>query len=498
MNNSLATTIAPRTTEFLGRRHKLWIDGEWREPRSGSYIDVFDPARGVAISRTPMADAADVADAVAAARRSFDNRVWRGLPAAERAKVLWRFGELLDAHLTELAHLEVLNNGMPKAFAEWMISGAAGWLRHYAGMTTQIFGRNASAAMSGGGTDFHAYTASEPVGVVGAIVPWNGPGGTFIIKVAPALAAGCSVVIKPSELTPLSALWLAELSAEAGLPPGVLNVLPGYGSTAGQALVDHPDVDKISFTGSTPVGKQIVRAAADTLKRVTLELGGKSPCIVFDDADLGTAVPGAAMAIFANSGQVCFAGSRLFVQKNSFDRVMAGLQDFVNDLQVGSGFDPDTVVGPLISVKQKERVQGFIETGRRDGAEIVVGGKNVPDNGFFVSPTIFANTRADMSIVREEIFGPVLVATPWTDLDDLIRIANSTRYGLGAGIFTSNLSIAHKVADRLQAGSVWINNYGTMHPTMPFGGFKESGWGRELSTEGLDSYLEKKSVMIAL
>jgi acyl-CoA reductase-like NAD-dependent aldehyde dehydrogenase len=349
----------------------------------------------------------------------------------------------------------VLNNGMPIAFARWMMSSSAHWLRHFSGLTTQIFGRNASAAVSGGGVDVHAYTATEPVGVAALIIPWNGPAGTFVIKVAPSLAAGCSVVVKPSELTPLTALWLAELAAEAGVPDGVLNVVPGLGPVAGQRLADHPDVDKISVTGSTAVGKQIVKSAAANLKRVTLELGGKSPCIVFDDADMATAIPGAGMAIFANSGQVCFAGSRLFVQKKSYDRVVEGVSKFAASLKVGSGFDPQTMVGPLISAKQRERVASYIESGRRDGAEVVTGGAALEGKGFFVQPTVFANTRADLKIVKEEIFGPVLVATPWEDLDDLIRLANDTRYGLGAGIFTTNL-------DRVPRRGVRVVSFGSV------------------------------------
>lgn len=488
---------APNTIAFLNRKHQLWIDGQWREPRGGR-SDVYDPASGTVIAQCPLASEADVDDAVRAARRTFDQRTWRGMPPQERAKVLWKYAELIEKHAEEFAKIEVLNNGMPLAFARWMMGSSAHWLRHYSGLTTQIFGRNASAALSGGGLDVHAYTAHEPVGVAALIIPWNGPAGTFVIKVAPALAAGCSIVVKPSELTPITALWLAELAAEAGVPDGVLNVLPGLGPVAGQRLADHPDVDKISFTGSTAVGKTIVKSAAANLKRVTLELGGKSPCIVFDDANLETAIPGAGMAIFANSGQVCFAGSRLFVQKKSYDRVVEGVAKFASSLKVGSGFDPQTMVGPLISAKQRERVASYIESGRKDGAEVVTGGGAVEGKGFFVQPTVFANTRADLKIVKEEIFGPVLVATPWEDLDDLIRLANDTRYGLGAGIFTTNLSTAHRVADRLQAGNVWVNTYGLMHPAMPFGGFKESGWGREMSTEGLEAFLEKKSVFMAL
>jgi len=484
--------------EFLKRRRLLWIDGEYREAHKGGSIDVLDPATGAVIAQAALGDSADIDDAVAAARRSFDARVWRGMQAADRARILWRFADLIETQAQDLAHIEVLNNGMPLAFAQWMISSSAQWLRHFAGLTTQIFGRNASAAMSGAQTSVHAYTAGEPVGVAGLIVPWNGPAASFAIKVAPALAAGCSIVVKPSELTPLSALFLAELAAQAGLPEGVLNVVPGLGSVAGQALVDHPDVDKISFTGSTQVGKHIVRSAAGTLKRVTLELGGKSPCIVFDDADLETAIPAAAMAIFANSGQVCFAGSRLFVQKNSFDKVVSGIAKIASTMKIGSGFDPDTLIGPLISERQRERVKEFIDRGVRDGAELVSGGSVVGNRGFFVQPTLFANAGAELQVVREEIFGPVLVATPWENLDDLIKSANGTRYGLGAGVFTTNLSKAHRVAERLQAGNVWVNCYGLMHPTMPFGGFKESGWGREMGTEGLDAFLEKKSVFMSL
>jgi acyl-CoA reductase-like NAD-dependent aldehyde dehydrogenase len=487
-----------RGIEFLNRRQLLWIDGSHREPRNGGWIDVYDPATGAVIAKSPLGDAADIDDAVRAARRSVDAGVWRRLAPAERARIMWRLADALESNAAELVDIEVLNNGMPIAFARWMISSCAQWLRHFAGLTTQIFGRNASAAVSSGQTRLHAYTASDPIGVAGLIVPWNGPAGALIIKLAPALAAGCSVVVKPSELTPLSALLIAELAHEAGVPAGVVNVVPGLGKVAGQALVEHPGVDKISFTGSTEVGKHVVRTAASTLKRVTLELGGKSPCIIFDDADLDAAIPAAAMAIFANTGQVCFAGSRLFVQKKSFDKVVSGIAQFASGLKIGSGFDAQTMIGPLISEGQRERVKNYIESGRRHGAEIVTGGAALKGDGFFVQPTVFANAGADLQIVREEIFGPVLVATPWNDWDDLIRVANDTRYGLGAGIFTSSLSKAHLTAERLQAGTIWVNSYGLMHPAMPFGGFKESGWGREMGTEGLEAFLEKKSVYMSL
>lgn len=487
-----------RGIEFLNRRPLLWIDGEHREPHNGGEIDVHDPATGAVIAKSPLGDAADIDDAVRAARRSFDAGVWCRLAPAERARIMWRLADLLQSNTAELVDLEVLNNGMPIAFARWMVSSCAQWLRHFAGLTTQIFGRNASAAVSSAQSRLHAYTSSDPIGVAGLIVPWNGPAGALVIKLAPALAAGCSVVIKPSELTPLSALLIAELAHEAGVPGGVINVVPGLGKVAGQALVEHPLVDKISFTGSTEVGKHVVRTAASTLKRVTLELGGKSPCIIFDDADLDAAIPAAAMAIFANTGQVCFAGSRLFVQKDSFDKVVTGIARFASDLKIGSGFDAQTMIGPLISERQRERVMAYIESGRSHGAEIVAGGAALKGDGFFVQPTVFANAGAELKIVREEIFGPVLVATPWNDWDDLIRVANDTRYGLGAGIFTSDLSQAHLTAERLQAGTIWVNSYGLMHPAMPFGGFKESGWGREMGVEGMEAYLEKKSVYMSL
>lgn len=483
---------------FLTRDHSLFIDGEWRNSVAGRRFDVLNPATGTRIASVAEGDAEDIDLAVAAARRSFNDRRWRGLSADARSKIMWRMADLLEENASEFAELDVMDNGMPIAFASWMVGTCCQQLRYYAGMITKIAGRNASAAMSHDVQQFHAYTAVEPVGVVGVIIPWNGPIGTLIIKIAPALAAGCSIVCKPAELTPLSALRAAELAAQAGIPPGVLNIVPGYGATAGQRLVDHPDVDKISFTGSTATGKHIAAAAASNLKRVTLELGGKSPVIVFDDADLDVAIPGAAMGIFANSGQVCFAGSRLFVQKKSFDKVVAGIADFASNLKIGSGLDPDSRIGPLISGAQQAKVLNYIDVGQKEGAEVVTGGDVFGGEGYFIKPTVFANVNRDMRIVREEIFGPVLVATPIDDLDELVHAANDTRYGLGAGIFTTDVNKTHLVAERLQAGNVWVNCYGFMHPAMPFGGFKESGWGRELGLEGISAYQEIKSVFVQL
>jgi acyl-CoA reductase-like NAD-dependent aldehyde dehydrogenase len=482
----------------LSRDQRLLIDGQWRPASTGRLFDTYDPATGAVIAKVAEAGEEDIGMAVAAARRSVRSRSWTGLSADARARVLWRFADLLESHSTELAHLEVLNNGMPMAFANWMVSASAIWLRYYAGSISRIHGKTAGTAMNEPGRAMHAYTAREPLGVVGLIIPWNGPIGTLIMKVAPALAAGCACIVKPAENTPLTALRVGALALEAGVPPGVLNILPGLGPVAGAALASHPDVDKVSFTGSTEVGKQIVRSAAGNLKRVTLELGGKSPCIICDDADLDAAIPAAAMAILANSGQVCFAGSRLYAGAKVFDRVVAGIADYASKLKLGSGFEPTTAMGPLISRKQQDRVLAYVDTGRKEGAAVAFQGSVPSSDGYFVAPTIFVNTDVNARIVKDEIFGPVLVATRMDDLDEIIEVANDTRYGLGAGVFTRDLSNAHRLAQALQSGNVWVNCYGLVHPTMPFGGYKESGWGREMSSEGLDAFLETKSVFMQL
>lgn len=493
-NTAEASAVEP----FLSRALGSWVgEGMVLEPEDGG-IDVLDPARDVLIAQVAAAGVAGVDAAVATARASFADGRWHGQAPERRQAVLWRFAELLERESTVLTRLEVLDNGMPLGFAEWELSACCSWLRHFAGETTRLFGRNASAAMSGGGREVHAYSASQPLGVVALIVPWNAPAGNMMIKLAPALAAGNSCVIKPAEETPLVALRIAELALEAGVPPGVVNVVIGRGAVAGQALADHGDVDKVSFTGSTETGKAIVRASAGNLKRVTLELGGKSPVVVLDDADIEAAIPQVAMGIFANSGQVCFAGSRLYAHEAIFDRLMDGLAAFAGQLKVGSGFDPETVLGPLISRRQHDRVCGFMERGKREGAQLVTGGGAAPGAGYFVEPTIFANVGRDMGIVREEIFGPVLVATPFSDIDEVIRQANDSRYGLGAGIFSRDVGKVHRMAARLDAGNVWVNCYGITHPALPFGGFKESGWGREMGSEVMAAFTETKSVVIKL
>jgi phenylacetaldehyde dehydrogenase len=487
-----------KVASFLSSNHRMLIGNAWCEAISRETFEVRDPATGKVIAQVPKGDAADVDLAVKAARRSFDSGIWRGLLPQERRKTLWRYADAVDSCREELAQLEVVNNGMPLWLAQSILDNATDAIRYLAGQTATIFGQNMSAAVSGGSSRVHAYTSLEPVGVVGLITPWNGPAASFLYKVATALAAGCSCVVKPAENTPLSALRLGELALEAGIPHGVINIVTGFGGTAGQALVDHERVDKISFTGSTAVGKRIIQAAAGNLKRVTLELGGKSPSIVFDDADLKTAVNCAAMGVFLNSGQMCIAGSRLFVQKKKFDAVVSGIADVARSMKLGSGFDPTTQLGPLISAKQRERVSGYLQSGREAGAQIITGGGIPAGEGFFLEPAVIANVNADMRIVREEIFGPVIVATPVDDLDDIVREANDTRYGLAAYVFTNDLNKAHRVAELLHAGNVYVNSVGMLHPTMPFGGFKESGWGREFGSEGIKAYLETKSVRIQL
>jgi acyl-CoA reductase-like NAD-dependent aldehyde dehydrogenase len=484
--------------KVLDAAGSLLIDGNWVSASTGKTIDVTDPATGERISAAADASEHDVDEAVRAAQRAFERGPWRSMGAEARARTLWRWADLLEKHADELAYLEVRTNGMPLAFARWMIAASTSWLRHFAGAALRILGENASESMSAGADFFHAFSSKEPVGVCGLIIPWNGPTGSFVLKVGPALAAGCTCVIKPAEATPTTALRLGQLAIEAGVPAGVLNIVTGYGATAGTALVQHPLVDKISFTGSTATGKLIGQQASSQLKRITLELGGKSPCIVFDDADMDVAIPGASMAIFANTGQVCFAGSRLFVQRKSYDQVLQGIAKFAAGIKIGSGLDPNNLLGPLISQQQRERVMSYVRSGVADGGEVVYGGDVLGAPGYFMQPTIIANLKASAKIVREEVFGPVLVATPFDEFEEVVDMANDTRYGLGAGIFTRDINKAHNAARLIRAGSIWVNCYGVLHPNLPFGGFGESGLGREMGVHGLDAFLEAKSTFIKL
>lgn len=481
---------------FFMPSSSMLIDGKFVQAQSGETIEVENPATGRVIATAPDGNAADVGLAVAAARRSFVDGRWRNMSAVRRERILWKISDLLEQELDELAALETFDNGMPISLVKRAIERAIDGFRYYAGMCTKIAGRTVD--ISGGRAEFHAYSLAEPVGVAALIVPWNSPLSAACNKVAPALAAGCSAILKPAEQTPLTAIRLGELALAAGLPEGVLNVVTGYGRTAGAALANHPDVDKISFTGSTAVGKELVRASAGNLKRLSLELGGKSPVFVFEDADMKTAIPRAAAAIFSNSGQICYAGSRLFVQKSRFDEVVSGIAEIANRTRVGDGFDPQTEMGPLISGAQRDRVMEYIEGARQGGAELVTGGGRLDREGYFVTPTVFAKVDPQARLAREEVFGPVLAATPFSDFDEAVAAANDTRYGLGAGVFTRDISTAHRLASRIQAGNIWINFYGGADKSLPFGGYKESGWGREGGLEGIEAFLEKKAVYVRL
>lgn len=493
-----ASKMIPGVASFVGRRHDLFIDGAWVESKSGDTIPITDPATEEVISHTAAGNAADVDAAVKAARHALECGPWSKMSGIERGKLITRFAARLDELGDELAQIEAIDCGKPVAYARYVDVGLSVNTYHYmAGWASKITGETVSVSSPG---EYHAFTTREPVGVVAHIVPWNFPLVLTAYKLAPSLAAGCTVIIKPAELTPLSTLRLAEIAAEVGFPPGVINVVTGYGAVAGQALVDHPGVDKVAFTGSTEIGKAIARSATGNLKRVTLELGGKSPMVVFPDADLDKAIPALAGAIFFHQGQVCTAGTRLYVHKSIHDRVLEGIAAEGRRLKPGHGLDPETTMGPLISDRQITRVLGYIDAAKAAGAEFVTGGGRLNRSGYFLEPTIVANTTDDMPIVREEIFGPVLSAQSFEDddLDELARKANDTIFGLSASVWTQNISTAHRMAKRIKAGSVWINTHHFFDPALPFGGFKQSGWGREQGADAIRTFTEVKSVCVAL
>jgi phenylacetaldehyde dehydrogenase len=485
-----------RVQAFISNPGKLLIDGEWVAAASGRTFDTINPATEEKLAEVAYGEKEDIDRAVRAARKAFAyDSPWRRMSPSARGKLIWRIGDLIEQHVEELAMLESLDNGKPMGVARVADVPLAADLFHYmAGWPTKILGDTTPISAPG---EYLSYTLREPVGVVGQIIPWNFPLLMAAWKLGPALATGCTVVLKPAEQTPLSALYLGELLLEAGLPGGVVNIVTGFGD-AGAALSGHDDVDKVAFTGSTEVGRLIVGAAAGNLKKVSLELGGKSPNVVFADADLDAAVIGAANGIFFNHGQCCNAGSRLYIQDAAFDDVVAGVAEQAKKITVGSGLDAGTQMGPLISDEQFEKVLGYLQSGADAGAEAVVGGGRVGDRGYFVEPTVLTNTTGDMKVVREEIFGPVVCAIPFSDPEEIVPVANDTNYGLAAGVFTRDITKALRTAARLRAGTVWINTYHVFDAAQPFGGYKESGWGREMGHQVLENYLETKAVCVAL
>ncbi|MEV4746635.1 aldehyde dehydrogenase family protein [Streptosporangium sp. NPDC049248] len=474
----------------------LFIDGKWEESEAGGRIPVVNPATGEVFVSVQEARESDVDRAVLAARKAFDSGPWPRMKPGERAQILWRLGDLIQRDGEELARLTTLENGKPYAQSQMIdVRGSVKAFHYFSGWATKVTGATIPLSTPG---DYHAFTQREALGVCALIVPWNYPLSNAAWKVGPALAAGNTCVLKPAEATPLSALRLARLAIEAGLPEGVLNVVPGYGPSAGAALAEHPLVDKVSFTGSTQTGRAIATASLGNFKRVTLELGGKSPNIVFADADLEAASAGAAAAIFSNMGEQCVAGSRLYVEESVFDEVVARVAAIGASMRIGDGFDPETQVGPLVSKEHLERVTGYLRSGVEQGATVLSGGETVGDRGFYLQPTVFTDVTPDMRIVREEIFGPVVVATPFREVDDLVDVANDSPYGLAAGVWTQNISRAHSMSRALRAGVVWVNCYGVFDPALPFGGFKESGWGREMGYDVMQHYTENKSTVIKL
>jgi phenylacetaldehyde dehydrogenase len=488
--------INPRLVEWLKKPKQNLIDGKWTPAASGKLFDVFNPADASVIARAPDSDKEDINRAVAAARRAFESGPWRAMTTSERGKLIWRIGDLILQNADELAELESLDNGKPRAVARVADIPLAADLFHYmAGWATKIEGNTIPISVP----NFHAFTLREPVGVIGQIIPWNFPLLMAAWKLGPALTAGNCVVLKPAEQTPLSALRLGELLLEAGVPGGVVNIVTGFGETAGAALAAHDDVDKIAFTGSTEVGKIIVRASAGNLKKVSLELGGKSPNIIFKDVgDLNAAINGAANAIFFNHGQCCCAGSRLMIEREIFDDVVEGVATQARKIKLGPGLDATTQMGPLVSEEQLSRVSNYLHQGKQEGACYVTGGKRAGESGYFVQPTVIKDVKPGMSIVREEIFGPVVVAEPFTKVEELIPRANQTQYGLAAGVWTRDISKAHRIAAALKAGTVWINCYNVFDSALPFGGYKQSGWGREMGHEVLEHYTQTKAVVVGL
>lgn len=494
MNEFRPVTARPAFLD--GKPKKLLIDGQWVDAKSGKTFATRNPSTGEELDACAEAGVEDLNLAVAAARRAFEGP-WSKFKPAERAKVLNKLADLIEQNFDQFTLLDAIDMGAPVAMRPFLEPLVVGTYRFCAGQALAIQGETLQNSIPG---NLFSYTLREPVGVVGGIVPWNGPVFNATWKIAPVLATGCTLVLKPAEQAGFSSLLLGQLCLEAGVPPGVINVVTGFGEVVGAALAAHPDVDKVAFTGSCETGQKIVQASAGNLKRLTLELGGKSPDIVFADANLDAAVPGAAMAVFGNSGQVCSAGSRLFVERKIYDEFTSKVADFAKSLKLGNSLDPSTMLGPLVTEEQLKRVTGYLESGASEGAKALSGGARLTDgdfaNGYFVPPTIFADVNDNMKIAREEIFGPVISAIPFDDIDEVVTRANDTVFGLGSGVWTTDVRKAHQLASRIRAGSVWVNCYQAMDPAVPFGGYKMSGYGAESGKHHIEEYLNLKAVWI--
>jgi len=492
--------VNPEVHQFIrGRSRRMLIDGKWVEAASGKTLTTYNPATEEPLAEVPAGDKEDVDRAVRAARRAFESGPWRRMTPSERGRALWKLADLIEARTEEFAQLETLDNGKPLTVARAAdIPLVVDHFRYYAGWATKVEGETIPVSMPG--QRFLNYTLREPVGVVGQIIPWNFPLLMAAWKLGVALACGNTVVLKPAEQTPLSALRLGELLEEAGIPPGVVNIVTGYGETAGAAIAAHPDLDKVAFTGSTEVGRLIMQAATGNLKRVSLELGGKSPNIVFADADLDEAAVGAASAIYFNHGQCCCAGSRLFIEQKAYDKVVPRLVEYSEKIKLGPGMDPASEMGPLVSSEQYDRVTGYLAAGKKEGAKTATGGGRPKElsKGYFVKPTVFTDVKPDMKVIREEIFGPVVCAIPFKDVEEVAAAGNDTTYGLAAAVWTRDIQKAHRMAETLRAGTVWINCYNVFDAASPFGGYKQSGFGREMGKAALELYTQIKSVWVNL